>query len=451
VQVPTPRIPAAALALAGLIVAAAPAAAQPPPNDSPFGAAPFESFTAADGTPRDQEAIAELVEAGPDPGVPACLGPRSFKRTAWYSVPPMETPQGITVEAEGKTIAPLDLAAFVQPPGGTPRATITPNACDGVGGGGSDAAEEPTSAVSLDIPAGQGALIQVGRHGRVGSPDDERALLSLDARPLPVRTPPRGDVANGSTPSASLRHGVHVPLAGATISQEDPAEAPCPSLGTVWRKVVPRTKGTRVVSVESQAASTLTVFSGRRPTGNDALDCVVRARPGRLEMRVPIRKKRALWIRIGADRPAASASAALRIQDLPGAKVIDGGPGGFDPTTGGPGGGLPFACGKSSLARARLGGPRFRLSAAALNRRSTVPIRVRVRNSIVCNVGVVLRGPHRHIYARTQVVSLKGRRTVRLRRVRHLVRGAYRVQATANSELGGTAAVRGSVPGRLVK
>src|SRR3954451_13483121 len=60
---------------------AAVATAAPPPNDGPDGASPVEPVTAAGGTPRDMQALADLTEATPDPGVPRCLGPASFERT----------------------------------------------------------------------------------------------------------------------------------------------------------------------------------------------------------------------------------------------------------------------------------------------------------------------------------------------------------------------------------
>src|SRR4051812_7168019 len=102
--------------------AAAPAQAQaaPPPNDAPSAPQGFTQVTAENGQPRGQQGIAELAEATPDRNVPRCLGPQSFARTVWFVVPPASTPQEIDVEASGRTLGVVDLAAYVQPPNGDP-------------------------------------------------------------------------------------------------------------------------------------------------------------------------------------------------------------------------------------------------------------------------------------------------------------------------------------------
>ena len=89
------------------------------------------------------------------------------------------------------------------------------------------------------------------------------------------------------------------------------------------------------------------MYSGRAPTQANELDCVNRATFGRLEMNVPAHKGRTLWIRVGADNAHSGSREKLRIQDGRGQVVVHGGPGGFDPTTGGPGGGLPASCSQS--------------------------------------------------------------------------------------------------------
>jgi hypothetical protein len=435
---------AAVAALAGPIAGAA---AVPPPNDSPAGAAPFQPVTAANGTPHETEAFAELAEAGPDRGIDSCLGAGSFARTVWFRVPAAPVPQEITVDAIGQTLDPVDLAAFVQRTGAT--SPVIANACDGIGAGGSDAAEEPTSAVTLRVPANRDVLIQAGRRGPRGSADDERALLTLDAQPLEPIPGPVGDAADGAAPAASTKHGTRVRLDAATITAEDPAQPPCPSLGTVWRVVKRGTPGPRLISVEGSDASTLAVFEGRHPTGDNALDCVVRAGGGPLQMRLPLRKGRPLWIRIGADGEPDGMEATLRIQDAGDTRVIDGGPGGFDPTTGGPGGGLPAACDRARIERARISGPRIRGEVKLRNKRKTFPLKVVVRGSSICDAKLNLYGPRGHIYATARAIRLSGRKTVRLQRVRKLRKGVYRLRANALSELGGRASVRARVSGTL--
>ena len=71
---------------------------------------------------------------------------------------------------------------------------------------------------------------------------------------------------------------------------------------------------------------------------------MLRSRYGALQLRVAAERRRPLWIRIGTAHPAAGDVARLRVTDGAGATVVDGGPGGFDPTPGGAGGGLPAAC-----------------------------------------------------------------------------------------------------------
>src|SRR3954471_4634457 len=204
VSAPPARFLITLLGLA-ILAAATPTAAQasPPPNDAPTAPAGFQPFTAENGRPSDLQAVAELQEATPDPGVPRCLGPASFARTAWYAIPPTDQPQEITVEASGETLDVVDLAAFVQPANADPAApqTAQPNVCDGAGAGGAADSQEPTSGVSLRVPAGRAVLVQVGRRGAAGSAGNERVILSLDDRVITAPAfQPEGDYADSGTP-----------------------------------------------------------------------------------------------------------------------------------------------------------------------------------------------------------------------------------------------------------
>jgi hypothetical protein len=434
------------------VLAAGPAAAAPPPNDGPYTAGTFQPYTAANGTPTELGATAELAEAGPDAGIPRCLGPSSFARTVWYVIPPAPSPQEITVEASGRTLAVVDLAAFVQPQtSGTRLFTTIPQACAGVGSGGSDATEEPTSAITMRVPAQRSTLLEVGRRGKRGTPENEQALLSLDVSALGGPGPP-GDVADpAATPSLRSRGATRVALAGATLSNEDPAAPACPSIGSVWRRVVPSSKGTRVIDVNGGSATTLTAFAGRRPSTGNALDCVNRAGTGHLQMRVPVKRRQPLWIRLGTDRPAAGSSASITVTDGTGRVVVDGGPGGADPTTGGPGGGLPASCVSSNPQKARIGGPRIAGSAKRANRRPLLPLTVSVSRAAVCDVQLELVGPHGRVYAKQSAVRLRRRSVVRFLRTRTLTKGIYRVRMTAIDMLGERVSVRGALRGRLGK
>jgi hypothetical protein len=273
-------------------------------------------YTAENGTPGELQAIAELAEARPDAGVPRCLGSRSFARTVWYRIPAADTARELSVEASGQTLDVLDLAAFVQDEGASASALSTddPNACAGAGSGGADASEEPTAGVGLRVPAGHALLLQVGRRGSPGPAADERAVLSLAQTAVPDGPTPAGDVATARTPRIRAGRDVSVPLGGATLTAEDPAQPACPSLGSVWRRFVPRRSGTHVVTATGAAAGTLTVFSGTRPADGDAFGCVNREGRGALSLPVRVSAGTPLWIRLGSDRPADDAEATLRVR-----------------------------------------------------------------------------------------------------------------------------------------
>src|SRR3954466_740614 len=228
----------AGVTCAGAMSGSATAHAAPPGNDAPSAPAAFAPYTAANGVPTEQQAIAELAEARADRGVPRCLGAASFARTVWYRIPEAPVAQEITVDASGRTLEPIDLAAFVQPrfvpppppppppPASLPPAAAAqlqaavPNTCAGLGDGGASDAEEPGSAVTLRVPPNHPVLVQVGRRGTRGTADDERVVLSLFARPLAVFAPVPGDVAGSRTPTVRARRSIGVPLANATITGE---------------------------------------------------------------------------------------------------------------------------------------------------------------------------------------------------------------------------------------
>jgi hypothetical protein len=448
--VPARRAAAVVLAAAALALPRA-AAAAPPPNDSVTSPGTFQPFTAENGTPSELQATAELAEATADFGVPRCLGPASFARTVWYVIPAQSAPHEISVEASGETLDVVDLAAFVQPQDAPGPVASQPNACDGVGAGGAAAAEEPTSGISLRVPAGRAVLVQVGRRGKPGSADNERAIVTLDDRALPAPpAPPPGDSANPGTPLAATNTGNVLPLTGATITEEDPAEPPCPSLGSVWRKVVPAKNGPRLISANGSQAATLTVFQGAKPTADNVLDCVDRAGSGALEMLVQGKARKTLWIRIGTDDPPDGSTASLRVEPGAGAFVVDGGPGGFDPTSFGPGGGFPFECGRADASKASASGPLFKGTLKALGKRSALTLTANIKKGPLCDLDARLIGPRGKVYAETRSIRLKGgRRRIRLVRMRKLVRGSYRLQMTALDSLGDTVFVRCTVKAKL--
>jgi len=434
-------------ALAATLLLAGPATAAPPGNDAQGFAAPFTSFTAADGRPQDLQAIAEPGEATPDAGVPRCLGPGSFERTVWFRIPAWPVSRLVRIEGFGRTLDLVDLAGFVQPPGATVPSTAIPNVCDGEGAGGSDATEEPTSGIALRVPAGRDLLVQAGRRGAPKAPEDELALLSLETTDLPATLPPPGDSADSTTPPARSGRATYLALKAATISGEDPATPNCPALGTVWRRYLPGSTGLRRFTVSGAPASTLAVFRGRAPSPANMRDCVNRSGFGSMQMRVKVKRGQPVWIRVGTSASTGSLGALLRVLDGD-VRVVDGGPGGFDPTPGGPGGGLPDECDRAWAERARITGPKLRGRVKRDTRRKVLPVRIRVRQSSVCDATLSLVGPDDEVFARAYATRLHGRPTVRLRLLRPLEKGRYRLRVSARSRFGGHADVRTSVKGR---
>jgi hypothetical protein len=441
--------------LAGCLGAAAAWAA--PANDAPQGAGAFEPYIAAAGKPTELAAIAELVDANPDPGVPRCLGANSFQRTVWYRLPEVGATQWVTISAVGRTLGVIDLAAFISPQNIPPAVPTEanlrePNVCDGVGAGSSDAAQEPSSAVSFLIPPYRPVYVQVGRRGPVNSADAERAFLYVDTIASEALGAPRGDVADASTPRVRTGESF-VTLAGATITEEDPAEPTCPSLGTVWRRFVPNDTGKRLITVRGSTATTLTAYAGRKPRAEKVLDCVNRETGGDLQMVVPTRKNQTIWIRLGTERTTGDEEASVEVSDGENAVVVDGGPGGFDPTRGGPGGGFPDSCALPHAEDGGVTGARLRGVASAFNRFAKFPVSISVNRDVrLCDVTLTLKGPSGLEYAKARLVSLSpGKHRVLLPRLRTLVQGGYVLRVDALSSDREPVKVRSNVSGRLVR
>lgn len=415
---------ACALVLAG---AAAPSAsAAPPPNDSPAAAGAFEPYTARFGAPADLQAVAEPAEATPDLGVTPCLGSSSFARTVWYRIAASAGARQLTVEASGRTLAPIDLAAFVQPAVVKAPLTRIANACAGEGAGGAAAAEDSVTAVSLRVPRGRSVLVQVGRRGPVGPPEDEQIVLALTETSTEPTTP-KGDRASRATPAVPRSGTAIVGLSGATTTEEDPAIPRCPSQATVWRRVRPAAAGRFRVTATGTHAGSLTVFRGARPTRKGFVDCVDREGRGPLMVPVRARKRELLWVRVGTDRPPVGARGRIAVGAGRRGDVADGG-----------------AC-LASTRRPRISGALSAGSPLARLRNRTRYVGVLVRSSRApaCGVTLEIVGANGLVYASGRVAAvLPSPRVVYLRRTRRLVPGRYRVRA----EVAGLAGVRTPAP-----
>jgi hypothetical protein len=402
----------AALTLALLAVGAlAPTAvADPPPNDAPAGAAPFGVYTAVNGVPTERTATAELAEATPDPGVLPCLGAGSFARTVWYRLPATQTPRELTIEASGRTLDPIDLAAFVQ---AGPGQTVTrlPNVCAGAGVFGGDAAGDSASGLTVRVGAYRDVLLQVGRRGAVGSPQDEEVLLSLYETDLPVADGPDGDRAGSATPSIPRGGLTTVDLANATTTQEDPFVPRCPAAASVWRRVRPTSSGRWTFSADGGDAATLSVFTGARPSPSSVVGCVDRQGPGPMVLPVRAARRRQLWVRIGTDRPVPGSVAQLCFRHAVAGDRLDGGA--CLPST------VPAQVSGRLVGAGRVKGQ---------NRGRTLLLRLRVKHAPLCGARFTLTGPGGSTYARGTAGIVRGSQIIGVTRFRKLRRGTYRLE-----------------------
>lgn len=297
------RVPTVAAVLLLAAATAADARAAAPANDAPTAPAAFAPFTAENGEPTTLTAEAPLREATADPGVPRCLGPTSFARTTWAVVPAAATARVVRVSALTPSLEPDEapqLAAFVQPARG-PQ-TREPQACDG-----GDGLLDRGSAVELRVPAGRTILVQVGQPAAATA---TRALLELEATAIASTPAPSSDRA-GSARTLPLGRNKTIPLTGATLTEEDPAQPACPAGGTVWRKVRIRRAGTYRVLATGRTLGTLTAFVGSKPRGIGARACVNRSRSDRMRLRLRLRRGNVLWVRLGIDRTDAGTARLL--------------------------------------------------------------------------------------------------------------------------------------------
>ena len=417
-------LPTLLIATLAALAAVVPAAhAAPPVNDGPGVPAPFEPYNTQLGPSDDKQGIAELAEATPDAGVPRCLGSKSFDRTVWFRVDPAAGAREVTVEASGRTLDVLDMAAFVQN-GASPN-TVRPNACTGSGIGGETSAEDRMSSITLHVPAGLPVLVQVGRRGTPDSPDDERAILWMTESPL-SNAAPAGDRADSSAPRLKGKGGrVNVPVAGATTTFEDPATPECPSAGSVWRRMKAGRTGRFAFTASGFNAGALAVFSGNRPSARRLLGCVDREGQGQLVLPARIRKGRWYWVRIGTDRPNPGATVKLGVRRA----------GRRDKLSGGSclGAARPLVRGEL------LGAPVARMR----NRTRRLSVRLRTSKGPVCQARMELVGPKGRTYARVSVFNVSGSgQVVSLRRTRRLARGRYVLKMNGAGLAGVRTAIR---------
>jgi hypothetical protein len=197
----------------------------------------------------------------------------------------------------------------------------------------------------------------------------------------------------------------------------------------------------------------MALFAGPKPTADNVLDCVNRSGRGALKMLVPAGQAgKQLWLSIGTDAPVEESAARLKTSPGTGAYVVDGGPGGFDPTPGGPGGGFPSDCAKADASKASISGDTFHGNLKRLNRRGHLTIPLKLAKGPACDAELQLKGPRGRVYASRRVIHMKsGRQFISLTRPRNLklVRGGYALTVTGLSGTGEHVRVRGTVKARL--
>lgn len=303
------RATAIALLTLGL-GASAGAASAAVPGDGPAAALPFTAVTAENGPVADLQRVVELAGAGPDAGAPRCLGPQSFERTAWLTVPPAATLRRISIEAapqDASTAVP-DLAAFVQPAG--VRGDVhEPSACSGRETAGDGSRGDEAAGVRFVLAAGRGALVQVGwRAGDAPVP----VVATLSTSPLAAAPAPAGQ-GFADAPRVARGQGALVPLHGATLAAGDPAQPRCPSEAGVWRQVRLTRRGSYALATAGGTASTLTVYRGS-PTGDSALACADDGSGSVIGTTAKVTRATTLWLRVGSDRPEQRGAAGLAVQ-----------------------------------------------------------------------------------------------------------------------------------------
>jgi hypothetical protein len=350
-------------------------------------------------------------------------------RTVWFTVPNTPNARELTIETVGRTTDPIDIAAFVQP--GLKGQPLRPNACAGVGVFGDDATEDRTTALRVRIPAFHSALIQVGRRGPVMSPDDERALVTVEDIGLAPLEAPIGDRAGNATPRIGRAGESTVFLGGATTTAEDPAVPSCPAVAGVWRQVKPRRPGRYTFTATGDQVGEMSVFAGSRPDARQLLGCVDREGAGPLVLPVRARTRSNLWVRLGTDRPAPESEALLTYRES-----IRG-----DAESGG-------ACLASERPQIRGGPARETRRAKRLNRTRSFEMSLRVLRGPVCAARIELRGPGGLVYARGDVAAVRGSggQLALLPRTRRLRKGLYRLRVEANG-LGG---IRRRIPSTVL-
>ena len=281
------------------------------------------------------------------------------------------------------------------------------------------------------LPPGAGP----GRPARRGRAARRRAsaLVTLDAEQVATPGRPARRPRRHRHPAAARPRRDAVPLAGATLTDEDPAQPPCPSLGTVWRRYVPGAAAAALVTRHRLATPrTLTAFAGRVPTGDNVLDCVNRDGP---RVAADERRRSSAGSRCGSasarSRPPGGEDARVRLSDGARRDRRRRRPGRLRPDDGRPGRRPAGACDRADVTTARVTGPapaRQRRRAATAPPRRRCAIRVRGASDVRRRAAPVRPGRRDLRQGGSRVRLKPGRQRSRLPRLRTIRPGRYRLR-----------------------
>ena len=293
-------------------------------------------------------------------------------------------------------------------------------------------------------------LVQVGRRGAAGTPDDERAVLSLRVAPIPTFTPVLGDRAEPLTPVARAKRPTEVPLANATITRRRRRDAALPEPRHGLAAAHPR---------RQRPAARLRVRRRRVHARR------LRRRPARLRPPAGLRhagrsrpdgddRPRAQ----GADdvdprrhrRPAGEPRDAPRRQGRRRSASSTAAPAASTRRRAVPAGGLPAACDRPKIEQARIAGPRFSGPPGRYNVRACrSPSTSAARRVVPCRAAALrpARPPLRQ--GRCSGSSRRASAPSGSAGSGRSSRGRYRLELTGLDRLGERVKVRGNVQGRL--
>ena len=251
----------------------------------------------------------------PTPASPSASGPTRWPARPGSSCPARPNSREVTIEAVGPHDRP-DRPRRVRPGRrARPRRPPSPTSAPAAACSATTRPRTRRPRCASAIPAFHRVLVQVGRRGRRGSADDERALLTLEEIALaPLEAPP-GDRASTATPRIGRRRRVdRLPRRRDDVARGSRPSRRAPRSAGVWRRVTPAARRPPHVHRARRSAWASSASSpGRSPEASQLLGCVDRDGPGALVLPVRARTRAPLWVRLGTDRPSPESEALAHL------------------------------------------------------------------------------------------------------------------------------------------